>query len=307
MSQDPSPFRPRNFFLAGLALLALAVVYVASSEDAQRAVELRAAEAVGDVATRVVAAKANSGHSADFIIPIEVRKLGEVVYQARGVGNTQVIPTSEGHVVFDTGLATQSAKQRRLLGEAMPEGPVTHVILSHSHQDHAGGTRFWVEEGTEIVAHQEYPEEQRYLKELEDYLWFRNRTLFPVHAREPAQDGPVRLRRGGAHGPRRPARRRLRIRAGRRPLRGAAHARRRGRRQSLPVASRPEDPASRATSSVPTSRSSPTSSPCAARRSASPIEYIASLEQIIALEPEMIVPSHQDPIVGQGAEFSRPT
>ena len=30
-----------------------------------------------------------------------------------------------------------------------------------------------------------------------------------------------------------------------------------------------------------------------------PIEYIASLNQVIALEPEMIVPSHQDPIVGK--------
>ena len=118
-------------------------------------------------------------------IPIEVRKLADNVYQARGVANTQVIATSEGHVVYDTGLATQAAKQRRLLGEALPEGPITHVILSHSHQDHAGGTRFWTEDDTEIVAHFEYPEEQRYLKELEDFLWTRNRpTRLPANTNQ---------------------------------------------------------------------------------------------------------------------------
>jgi hypothetical protein len=68
--------------------------------------------------------------------------------------------------------------------EPAPEGPVTHVILSHSHADHIDGTRFWVEEGTEIVAHQEFPEEQRYLGELQPYFWFRNRTLFPFMPEE---------------------------------------------------------------------------------------------------------------------------
>ena len=157
MSDSPGLLRPRNLLIAALVGVGLIVLVLSTSVDAKRAAELRAGEFAGDVAARVIASNTESGgdtHSRDFIsIPIEVRKLADNVYQARGVGNTQVIATSAGHVVYDTGLATQAAKQRRLLGEALPEGPITHVILSHSHQDHVGGTRFWTEDDTEIVAH----------------------------------------------------------------------------------------------------------------------------------------------------------
>jgi alkyl sulfatase BDS1-like metallo-beta-lactamase superfamily hydrolase len=298
MAQDRSLFRPRNLLLAAVLLLALVVIYVATSDDAQRAVELRAAEIAGDVATRVVAANSEGGHAAAFIsIPIEVRKLGDFVYQARGVGNTQVVATSEGHVVFDTGLATQAAKQRRILGEALPPGPITHVILSHSHQDHAGGTRFWVEEGTQIVAHQEYPEEQRYLKELEDYLWFRNRLLFPFMPESPPKSGmfaygdvvPTRLvdqpdrlefEQGG-------------VRFEVIPTPGAEGA------DNLCLWLPDEKILLSGDFFGPNFPQFPNVFTMRGEKIRKPIEYITSLEQLIELEPEMIVPSHQDPVVGR--------
>jgi glyoxylase-like metal-dependent hydrolase (beta-lactamase superfamily II) len=148
MTENGSLLRPRNILLLIVGLFVVGGLYFAGSEDAQRSAKLRAAEVAGDIATRVVAANSEGGgHAADFIsIPIEVRKLNDFVYQARGVGNTHLIATSEGHVVFDTGMATQAAKQRRLLGEAVPAGRITHVIVSHSHQDHAGGAPFWIED-----------------------------------------------------------------------------------------------------------------------------------------------------------------
>ncbi len=282
--------------------LALAVLFTAAcSEENQRAIELRAAEAVGDIAARVVAANTESGddtHSRDFINnPIEVRTLADNVYQARGVGNTHVIATSEGHVVYDTGLATQAAKQRRLLGEALPEAPITHVILSHSHQDHAGGTRFWVEDGTEIVTHYDYPEEQRYLKELEDYFWARNRMLFPFMPESPPKTGflaygnvvptilvqdpdPLVFEQGG-------------VRFEVLPTPGADGA----DNLSLWL------PAQKIFFSGdffgPNFPQFPNVFTMRGEKVRKPIEYIASLERVIALEPEMIVPSHQDPIVGK--------
>lgn len=303
MSDSPGPFRPRNLLIAGLALVGAAVLILSTSDDARRAVELRAAEAVGDLATTALAARSEGAgegeaHSRDFIrIPIEVRKLAENVYQARGVGNTQVIATAEGHVVYDTGLATQAAKQRRLLGEALPEGPITHVILSHSHQDHAGGTRFWVEDGTEIVAHREYPEEQRYLKALEDYFWFRNRTLFPFMPESPPKSGPfayggvvptvhvdqpdvLRFEQGG-------------VRFEVLPTPGAEGA------DNLTLWLPDQKIFFSGDFFGPNFPQFPNVFTMRGEKIRKPIEYIASLEQVIALEPEMIVPSHQDPIVGR--------
>jgi alkyl sulfatase BDS1-like metallo-beta-lactamase superfamily hydrolase len=149
-------------------------VVLMTSEDVQKEAKLRTAEVIGEVAAEVL----ERGTETDQIV-VEARKIHDIVYQAMGVGNTHLIATSQGHVVFDTGVVVQAAKHRRLLDEIIPEAPITHVIVSHSHQDHAGGVQFWVEDGTEIVAHREYLEEQRYLKELEDFLWQRNRLLFP--------------------------------------------------------------------------------------------------------------------------------
>ena len=109
MAQNPSIFRLRNILLALGAVLAVGAAVLLSSDDARRTAELRAAEVAGEVATRAIASRSEgSGHAADFIaIPVEVRQLDDVLFQARGVGNTQLVATSEGHVVFDTGLATQ--------------------------------------------------------------------------------------------------------------------------------------------------------------------------------------------------------
>ncbi len=301
MSDPPGSFRPRNLLLgAGFALL-VGGLYLASSDNARRSAKLRAAELAGDVAIRVVAARSpseGSGHSADFIqIPIEVRKLADNVYQARGVANTHLITTSEGHVVFDTGLSLQAAKQRRLLDEAVPDAPITHVILSHSHQDHAGGTPFWLEPGTEIVAHREYPEEQRYLKELEDFFWFRNRTLFPFMPENPPKSGPFayggvvptilvdqpeifRFEQGGT---------RFEVL----PTPGAEGA------DNLSLWLPDQKILFSGDFFGPNFPQFPNVFTMRGEKVRKPIEYITSLEQIIALEPEMIVPSHQDPIVGR--------
>ncbi|MAG31313.1 MAG: hypothetical protein CL908_10550 [Deltaproteobacteria bacterium] len=300
MPQTPSLFRtPTALAMLGLAAAAAPLALV-GCEDTQREVELRAAEAMGGIATRVVASRSEGqgGHSADFIqIPVEVRKLGDFIYQARGVANTQVIATSQGHVVFDTGLAIQAAKQRRLLREALPEAPITHVILSHSHQDHAGGTRFWVEDGTEVVAHREYPEEQRYLKQLEDYFWFRNRTLFPFMPESPPKTGmfaygnvvptqlvdqPNRLEfsQGGVH---------FVVL----PTPGAEGS------DNLCLWLPDEKVLFSGDSFGPNFPQFPNVFTMRGEKIRKPIEYIASLEMLIELEPEMIVPSHQDPIRGK--------
>ena len=297
-----SPLRPRNLLLGTLAVIALAALVLLTSDDARRSAELRGAELLGDVAAGVVASnmpagEGNEGHSRDFIsIPIEVRQLAPQVWQARGVGNTQLVATSEGNVVFDTGLVLQAAKQRRLLGESVP-GPTTHVILSHSHADHSGGTRFWLEDGVEVVAHREFAEEQRYLKELEPYLHDRNRMLFPFMPEEPPSSGmfvyggieptvlvdegqPLVFTQGG-----------VRFEVIATPgAEGADNICLWLPEQKILFVGDFFGPNFPQFPNVFTMRG---------EKVRKPVEYIQSLEKVIALEPEMIVPSHQDPIRGR--------
>ena len=84
----------------------------------RKAVELRAVEVMGDAAVARMQG-GDDDRAADFInIPIEVRELRPGILQARGVGNTQLIQTSAGNVLFDAGLSIQAPKQMRLLKEA---------------------------------------------------------------------------------------------------------------------------------------------------------------------------------------------
>jgi glyoxylase-like metal-dependent hydrolase (beta-lactamase superfamily II) len=112
-------------------------------------------------------------------LPIEVDEVAPGVFRASGVGNTFVITTSEGNVIFDTGLVIQASEQIRQLKAVLGEFEPAKIVLSHSHADHVGGTRLWSGENTELIAHEEFEEEQRYLTELNPYLHQRNRTLFP--------------------------------------------------------------------------------------------------------------------------------
>jgi alkyl sulfatase BDS1-like metallo-beta-lactamase superfamily hydrolase len=169
------------------AVVAAGLLWVFLDEDAGKSLkkkaELKTLEVIGEAATKRLdfgdEGQATHGSAVDLIKrPIEVKVIAENVYLATGVGNTTMIVTAEGNVLFDTGLVIQVAQQIKLLKE-ISDAPVSHIVLSHSHADHIGGTKFWKVEETEIVAHDDFVEEQRYLMELEPYQYGRNRTLFP--------------------------------------------------------------------------------------------------------------------------------
>ncbi|NCF18121.1 MAG: MBL fold metallo-hydrolase [Haliea sp.] len=173
--------------LAVLVVIALVVLWLAMDDDAgeglKKQAELKTLEVIGDAATKRLDfgddGEGTHGSAVDLIKrPIEVRQVADNVHYATGVGNTIMITTGEGNVIFDTGLVLQVAKQLKALKE-VSDAPVRYIVLSHSHADHIGGTRYWQEDGTEIIAHGDFLEEQRYLSELEPYQYRRNRTLFP--------------------------------------------------------------------------------------------------------------------------------
>ena len=170
-----------------IAVVCAGALWIYFDEDVARKLkqeaEIQSMAVIGDVATKRLASASGEGtHGAAVALikrPIEVREVAENIHYATGVGNTIMITTSEGVVLFDTGLVIQSANQLQILKDTVSDADVRYIILSHSHADHIGGTRFWMDEGTDIIAHQNFEEEQRYLSELQPYQYDRNRTLFP--------------------------------------------------------------------------------------------------------------------------------
>ena len=129
-------------------------------------------QAQGDTRGRATRELFDLGRDLDGAIEIAPQ-----VFQARGTANAQVVVTNEGNVVIDTGLANQPRVQE-WLKQADP-GRVSHVILTHAHADHYSATDSFIEDGTEVVAHEEFEHNQRYLKELAPLLMARNAIFFP--------------------------------------------------------------------------------------------------------------------------------
>lgn len=154
-------------------------------------------EIVGTVADRYIAKNTDAPNRNTTVktvaglhnIAIKVDQYLNNIYRASGVANSYLIKTTEGNVLFDTGLATQGAKHKRLLQNAAP-GDITHIILSHSHADHIGATKFWKAEfpNAKIITHRKFPEGQRYLTELQDHFWNRNRLLYTFMPETPPED-----------------------------------------------------------------------------------------------------------------------
>lgn len=265
-----------------------------------RAVQLRLVDAIGDAAMSRMADGSETDRSMDFInIPVEARMIRPNIYQARGVANTNLIVTSEGNVLFDSGLATQVPKQIKVLKEVVPDQPLTHIIVSHSHADHSGGVKFWKDEGTEIVAHEEFAEEQRYLKELEPYQFRRNRMLFPFMPDEPPSIGLIAY--GGVE-PTRIVRN------------GEPYRFEQGGVQFEVLATPGAEGADNIVLWLPQQKvlfsgdffgplypQFPNIFTMRGEKIRKPIEYIRSLNEIIALGPELIIPAHKNPI--EGAEI----
>ena len=292
----------------GLFVLGVPVGFLLSSwfEDFNlfRVMEERRAEAVGTLASSYVASQTEVDEreqvktvSGLHHIEVGVDQPAPDVFRASGVGNTFLIRTPEGIVLFDTGLATQAAKHKRLLQEAA-SGEVTHIVLSHSHADHIGGAKFWLAEypDAEVVTHAEFIEGQRYLDDLEWHFWSRNRLLYTFMPEEPPESG-------------------MNVYGGIKPnievAQGDAYAFSLGGVQFEAIAAAGAEGDDNLVLWLPEQRllfsgdffgplfpMVPNLFTLRGEKFRDPLAYVRSLDKLIALHPEMVLPSHFDPVTG---------
>lgn len=108
----------------------------------------------------------------------EALRVNDVIYQATGFGNTFMVITSDGNVIIDTSLAANAPRHKRLL-QAVNSGPVKYIILTHAHGDHTGGVSLWRETDTQVIAQEEHFEFVNYQYRLRGLFAGRNAAQFP--------------------------------------------------------------------------------------------------------------------------------
>lgn len=74
------------------------------------------------------------------------------IWLSEGLSNSYLIVTSEGRIVVNTGMGFEGPVHRRKYDE-IDDGPIRYVVLTQGHVDHVGGVDVFLEEGTEVVAH----------------------------------------------------------------------------------------------------------------------------------------------------------
>ncbi len=107
----------------------------------------------------------------------KVIKVNEAINLVQGFGNTFMLTTNEGNVIIDTSIAAHAQKHKQLLS-AENKGPIKYIILTHGHGDHTGGIPLWKEPGTQIIAQKNHVEFLHYQTRLGGFYAKRNAAQF---------------------------------------------------------------------------------------------------------------------------------
>lgn len=101
--------------------------------------------------------------------PIAVHRLrGNVAVLEGSGGNVAVLTGPDGKVLVDAGIAASRPQMTQALADLGPE-PVTHLINTHWHFDHASGNAWLHELGPEIIAHENTRKHLSTLQRVEDW------------------------------------------------------------------------------------------------------------------------------------------
>jgi len=106
---------------------------------------------------------------------------GGRVWLALGFGNTFMVTTKAGNVIVDTSSANNVARHRALL-TAVSRAPTRDIILTHAHGDHTGGVAAWKEEGTRVIGQANEVEFRNYQTRLNGFFGARNAAQYNAPA-----------------------------------------------------------------------------------------------------------------------------
>lgn len=228
------------------------------------------------------------------------------VYQAIGAAplgteiripqsNTYLVVTSDGNVVVDTSVAVSAPAHKKAL-TAISNAPVRAIILTHAHGDHTGGIALWKQPGTQVIAHRAYTEFIEYTDRLAGYFARANAAQFggQLGAGQASGTAVARTAKPNVVMPD--------------VLFDEKHTLTLGD-TTFEILHTPGETPDHLTVWVPRLKAAfigdnfyesfPNMYTLRGTRPRWALEYIASLDRVLALEPEIVLPSHGDAIRGR--------
>jgi len=115
-------------------------------------------------------------------------KVTDQIFMATDMSRTYLVVTPEGNVVIDTTTRDSAPRHYEVL-RGMSSAPVKYILLTHAHEDHVGGVHLWKEEGTEVIAQRRFVEYMHYRERLAGFFQYRNEAQFLAPPRDVKSKG----------------------------------------------------------------------------------------------------------------------
>lgn len=103
--------------------------------------------------------------------------INDFIYMSTGLSNSYMVLTGAGRIIINTGMGFEAPLHKQLY-DAVCEGPTPYILLTQGHVDHVGGVRLFREPGTQVIAQrnnaqcQRDDERIRQVRSRQAYTWF---------------------------------------------------------------------------------------------------------------------------------------
>jgi alkyl sulfatase BDS1-like metallo-beta-lactamase superfamily hydrolase len=122
-----------------------------------------------------------------------VVKINDFISMSIGLSNAYMVTTPAGRVIINTGMGFEGLTHKRIF-DAECAGPTPYIILTQGHVDHVGGVGLFREPATKLIAQRNLTACQaddkriKTVRESQAYIWFR--AVFDTVARDASAPAP---------------------------------------------------------------------------------------------------------------------
>jgi len=108
----------------------------------------------------------------------EAIRINDFIYMSIGLSNAYMVLTDAGRVIINTGMGFESLTHKRIF-DAVNAGPTPYILLTQGHVDHVGGVHQFREPGTQLIAQsnngacQRDDERIKTVRSSQAYIWFK--------------------------------------------------------------------------------------------------------------------------------------
>lgn len=80
----------------------------------------------------------------------QATKINDFIYMSEGTSNSYMVLTDAGRVIINTGMGFEALTHKKIFDAVCP-GPTPYILITQGHVDHVGGVGLFRKEGTKMV------------------------------------------------------------------------------------------------------------------------------------------------------------